>query len=306
MKERSNQYWIDRANQIVADNHKGSDKYIANINIAYDKALKDVQADINKIFSTYANKHSLTSIEAKQLLNSTISTKDIKQLKDELSKISNVDMKNSLLSRINANAYKARITRLEALKQSIAVHYGILADKEIVASKSAYINTMETSYYKNIFNIQKGIDMGFNVTRLSTRTIEKILDTPWIGSNYSTRVWKNTETLAEKLTETITSGMISGKSIQRMSKELEGLSEFGKYAAERLVRTETTYFANQASVESYKECDVEKYIYVATLDLRTSELCQNADRKIFLVSKAVAGENLPALHPFAAAPLGLT
>lgn len=298
MKKRSNRYWIRRSNQTLTDVHKGSDKYIANINTAYDKALKDVQEDINKIFQTYANNHNLTAIEAKKLLNSKISVKEIEHLREEITQISNVELKKHLLSQINANAYKARITRLEALKQSMQVHYGKLADKETQISKLSYTDTINDAYYKNIFNIQKGIDIGFNVAQLPTKTIELMLNKPFLGSNYSQRVWNNTDVLADKLTETITSEMISGKSVPKMVKELEELTEFGKFAAERLVRTETTYFANQASMESYKECDIKKYIFVATLDLRTSKVCQEHDRKVYEVRKGVPGSNLPPLHPF--------
>ena len=52
-----------------------------------------------------------------------------------------------------------------------------------------------------------------------------------------------------------------------------------------------------AEIESYKECDIEEYIYAATLDLRTCEICQPLDRKVFKVSKARPGKNLPPMHP---------
>lgn len=298
MKKRTNQYWIDRSNQVLGEAHKNSDRYITDINEAYNKALQDVQKDIDKIFQIYGNNHNLTSIEAKKILNSQISAKEIENLRKEISQISNVELKKHLLAQLNSTAYRARITRLEALKQSISTHYGVLADKEMQLSKRSYLNTINDSYYKHTFNLQKGIDLGFNVSQLPTRTIELILNQSFLGSNYSERIWKNTDTLAKELTKTITSGMISGKSIQKMVKELEELTEYGKYAAERLVRTETTYFANQASMQSYKECDVEKYIFVATLDLRTSKVCQEHDRKIYLVSKGAPGKNLPPLHPF--------
>lgn len=67
-------------------------------------------------------------------------------------------------------------------------------------------------------------------------------------------------------------------------------------AAERLVRTETTYVTNMAELESYKELDIDKYIFVATLDLRTSPMCREMDGKIIEVSKGASGENLLPLH----------
>ena len=48
---------------------------------------------------------------------------------------------------------------------------------------------------------------------------------------------------------------------------------------------------------SYKELDIDKYEFVATLDTHTSAICQKMDGKIFETLKAVAGVNLPAMHP---------
>lgn len=41
-----------------------------------------------------------------------------------------------------------------------------------------------------------------------------------------------------------------------------------------LVRTETNYFNNQADAMAYEEIVIDKYVFVATLDNRTSEICQ--------------------------------
>ena len=71
----------------------------------------------------------------------------------------------------------------------------------------------------------------------------------------------------------------------------------GAMQARRLVRTESCYVANQAEMESYKECDIEKYRFVATLDLRTSDICQELDSKVFEVTKQQPGVNCPPMHP---------
>jgi NAD+--asparagine ADP-ribosyltransferase len=51
-------------------------------------------------------------------------------------------------------------------------------------------------------------------------------------------------------------------------------------------------------MESYKEAEIDQYIFVATLDLRTSKICRKYDGKVFKVKDAVPGKNMPALHPY--------
>ncbi len=294
---KSNAYWDDRVNQILADNHQSSTQQILRINQAYDKALKDVQQDIDKIFIKYAKGHNLTLAQAKKFLNGKIPN-NVDELRLRLAQTSNEELKKSILAELNKNAYRARITRLEALKQSLNVNYRLLADKELKLSKQAYINTIKSSYYRNIYEFQRGTNLAFDIANINTRAVNMILNTEWLGSNYSSRVWGNTQNLASNLDSIITRGFLSGKALSTIAKELEKQTQYGKFAAERLVRTETTFFNNQAALEGYKEVGIEKYVFVATLDMRTSKVCQQHDRKVYLISEQVPGENCPPLHPF--------
>ena len=173
------------------------------------------------------------------------------------------------MSQLNADEYKARITRLEALKESIYINTKKADDVELQQSQLGYI---KEAYYLNIYDIQKGTGIVTDFAALPVNAIEEILKNNWSGKHYSERVWGNSDVLASKLEEVITSGIMSGKNSKKM-------------AAERLVRTETTYVTNMVELESYKELDIDKYIFVATLDLRTSPMCREMDGKIFEVSK---------------------
>ncbi|WP_099335811.1 minor capsid protein [Clostridium cadaveris] len=295
---KSNQYWKDRANERMAEYHKNSDKTIFKINNAYHKAIEDINNDINKIFYKFATDGDLSEEDARILLNSKIPKKELDEIRAKINFIEDADLKKYLMSQLNADAYKARITRLEALKESIYINTKKAADVELQQSQLGYINNIKESYYRNIYDIQKGTGIVTDFTTLPVNAIEEILKNNWSGKHYSERVWGNSDVLASKLEEVITSGLMTGKSSKKMAAELEELSTYGKMAAERLVRTETTYVTNMAELESYKELDIDRYIFVATLDLRTSPMCREMDGKIIEVSKGIPGENLPPLHPW--------
>lgn len=295
---KSNSYWEERSNLRMASYHKNSDETIYKINNAYDKALEDINKDINKIFFKFQSDSGLSIAETKGLLNSKIPTKELESIRSKISGIEDKDLKRSLMAQLNANAYKARITRLEALKESIRINTAKVADTQLKQGELSYINSINDAYYKNIFDIQKGVGMGFDFSPMPIDRIEEILKNKWSGKHYSQRVWGNSQVLAEKLEETITSGLMQGKSSKKIALELEELSKYGKMASERLIRTETTYITNASEKESYKECGVDKYVFVATLDLRTSTLCREHDKEVYEVDKGVPGENLPPLHPW--------
>lgn len=298
MKKQSNAYWKRRSNLRMASYHKDSDETIYKINNAYDKALEDINKDINKIFFKFQSDSGLSIAEAKELLNSKIPKKELDSIRARIHGIEDKELKKYMVAQLNANAYKARITRLEALKESIYINTKLAADVEINKSTKLYTDNAKKAYYTNIFDMQKGLGVGFNVAQMPLGTIQEILKNKWSGKHYSERIWGNNEVLAQKLEEVITSGLMSGKSSRRMAQELQDMTDYGKFAAERLVRTETTYVTNMAELESYKELGIDKYIFLATLDLRTSTVCREYDGKIIEVSKGVPGVNLPPLHPY--------
>ena len=301
---KSNAYWINKVNEVLADNHQSSTEQIIRINKAYEKAAKDLQKDIDKIFVKYATGHNMTLSEARKALNGKIPN-NVDELRLRLAQTSNEELKKSILAELNKTAYKARITRIEALKQSLSVNYKLLADKELKLSKKSYIRTIKEAYYRTCYNFQSGINLAFDVANINTRAVNMILNTEWFGRNYSDSVWNNTQALVDRLDETITSGFLSGKSLKDIAKNIAELSNFGMFVAERLVRSETTFFNNQAALQGYKEVGIEKYVYVATLDARTCSCgkngkvgCQQLDRKVFKISEQEPSKNCPPMHAF--------
>lgn len=295
---KNNAYWTRRANLRMEEYHKNSDSTIQKISAAYDKAIKDINEDINKIFYKYQLDSGLSTTEVRELLNTKIPKKELDSIRKRIYNIQDEELKRYMMAQLNAGAYKARITRLEALKESVYINTKLAADVEINQSTKLYTDNIKKAYYSNTFDIQKGLGVGFNIAEMSIETIQEILKNNWSGKHYSKRVWHNTDVLAKQLEEVITCGLMSGKSSRRMAQELQDLTDYGKFACERLIRTETTYITNAAEMKSYKECGIDKYIFVATLDIRTSEQCRKMDREVIEVDKATAGENLPPLHPY--------
>ncbi|WFA10342.1 minor capsid protein [Tissierella sp. Yu-01] len=294
---KSNTYWSNRSKERMMEYHNETDDAIESILDAYEKSLENINKEIQNIFNKFTKDNKLTPEKARKYLNQKIPNFILDLFKNIYSKIKNQKIRNWMSARINSLSYKSRITRLEALKESIKLEYKKLADLEIQINTTQYINTINQAYYKSIFDIQKGIGLGFSFNVIPDKVINEILKKPWSGKHFSERIWENTDVLAEQVTNIILDGVTTGKSIDKMTRELRELTNTGKYVATRLLRTETTYIANAAENESYKECGIEKYIFVATLDMRTSKVCQGLDREVFEVSKAVPGENLPPMHP---------
>ena len=261
----------------------------------YAKATREINYQIGEIFDRFVNKHDLSEEEAKRLLGMLRDPADIQSLMDRLK----ADPKNAeLLAELESPAYRARIERLENLQTEIDRMMQDVYNQEKVVSSEHYANVFNNAYYRNIYEIQRAAGFQFSFSTVDFATLNQMLAMEFLGSNYSKRIWKNTDALAKDVKEQLILGFLTGKTESDMAAEIANKYATGSYAARRLIRTESNFQATQGQKLAYEDADLELYQIVATLDLRTSEICRGMDGKVFPVAKMQSGENAPPFHPF--------
>lgn len=138
-------------------------------------------------------------------------------------------------------------------------------------------------------------------TQLSNTQTKALLDTHWVGGNYSTRIWGNTDQLAKRLQQLFTAQQMSGMTERDMAQALQNEFNVGAYVARRLIRTEANFVAGQAKLRGWREHGVKQYVLIAVLDFRTSSICRNKDGQVFNVTDAHCdgpNGNYPPFHSF--------
>ena len=128
--------------------------------------------------------------------------------------------------------------------------------------------------------------------------IKRLRGLKWTGEAYSDRIWSNTGALASSVKDELLVSLMTGRSVRDTSQAIAERFEVGQNKARRLVRTESAFFHNQMELLSYEDAEITKYKFVAVLDRRTSEICQEHDNKVYDTDKAVPGVNYPPLHPW--------
>ena len=278
-------YWDKRAIRRLTDAEKQSEAHIERIKKIYDRANRNIQRDIENIYRNYSNATGLDVQSLKTLLTKTETDK----LWDEL--------RAKGLDKYVKENYKARISRLEKLQAQIYAKAKEIYPQEQVEQTMCYRGVINSSYYKTIYDTQMGTGLDFAFSKIDDNMVSALLSERWSGKNYSQRIWGNTDILAESLSEIIGGGMISGQSMAKTSRQVRERFNVSKYYAERLVRTETNHFNNEADAMAYEEMDVDKYVFLATLDTRTSTICQGLDNKVFELKDRKTGVNYPPMHP---------
>lgn len=289
-------YWERRQVQNMYHYMEKAEDAADQIAKLYQKASGYISHQADAIFDKYQTKHHLTEAEAYRLLNQL---QDKASLDELLQKLRNgEDHRKELLAKLEAPAYQARLERLKQLQNQIDQIMTEVYDQEKQKNRSYYVDLGNEAYYRGIFDLQQRAGAAFGFSYISARQIEAAINRKWSGKNYSERIWKNTRLLAQELKQELLINLVTGRTNREVAEIIQ--NKFGKGAsvARRLVRTESNYLATELNFKAYEECGVEKYQYLATLDLRTSEICRSLDGKLFLVKDRKAGVNCPPMHPW--------
>lgn len=295
---KSKDYWANRAAKRMYDYMEDTEGVAKTIAEAYQKSMHALNKEAETILRTFQSHHNLTDAEARLLIRNARGKTVTDKLKSIISQIPDEEKQAKIRAAIDAPAYQWRIARLEALQKNIDRQCTTLYGMEQQVDTAYFSHLCTEAYKRTMFDIQKGTGLGFSFAQMPTSRINEILKNPWIGAHYSSRIWGHVSDMGDRLKDEMLVSFITGRSQQKTAEAVATRFGVGASDARRLVRTESCYIANQAEMDSYKECGVDKYEFVATLDIRTSEACRNLDGKVFPVAKQRPGVNAPPMHPY--------
>ena len=294
---RSDAYWARRAEGRRLDLLRDAERAADEIGRAYLEACRQLQDEADKIFRAFRRNGLLSEVAARRLLNQYPDASARELIKRALATMPDGPEKQAVLAQVNAPAYQYRIGRLEQLRRTIGERLGVVAQQELEVSTRSYVSTLQEAYYRHLYDVQRGAGLGFQVADFSPRRLREALAQAWSGRHYSARIWRNAEDLAQRLRGDLLAAALTGRSERDIAKQIEVDYQAGAYASRRLVRTESAYLAGQADQLAYEELMIDRYRYLATLDMRTSSLCQGLDGRQFARSQAKVGVNYPPMHP---------
>ena len=266
----------------------------------YQEAKIYLDKEINKIFDKFQRDYGLSQVDARQVLKNMKDKKDLNELRKVLEARPNDPNIQRLLADLDSPAYSFRMKRLERLSDDLDRMRESIYHSEKTGSDAFYSDLMKDSYYKATFDLQQQTGLAYGFSGLPESEIKHLQSFSWLddGSTYSTDIWKNTGKLASSIKDELLISLMTGRDTRETAQAIAERFNVGQNDARRLVRTESAFFHNQMELLSYEEADIEKYIFVAVLDKRTSRICQEHDNQVYDRDKAVPGVNFPPMHPW--------
>jgi SPP1 gp7 family putative phage head morphogenesis protein len=264
---------------------------------AYSVALSEITKQIYAFYQKYAADNKITYAEARKRLTAL----EVKEFRALLKKwyeaAVSAGVSDKHLKELKKLENQVYIARLESLETSIKQEIEILkANQHKSMTELLSINYLAAHYISNYDTIQ-GMEVAVNFAKVDRLGVETAIKTRWNKRNYSDSIWTDKDklisTLEKVIPQSFSRGLRSDKLGDMIAKELNT----SKNRSRALARTEVNYISNQADLEVYKLIGIDSYEYLATLDMRTSEICRSMDGFIGKVSQVEVGINYPPLHP---------
>lgn len=294
MPKKSN-YWIQRALERSRADIRSADEVVKIINDAFYNCLKEIEKEISVLYYRYAEDNELDY----DLANKLLTGDEYKSFRMGLEEYMGLIDSPEIQLELNTLSTRSRISHLEETFFNIQKQIDKAYIYQHDAVESLMKESLQTNYHRVIFDI--GIATGETVVkdfhRLTIGEIVKEFERPWSGKNFSERIWKNRAKLKDALEEEIVKMAISGADCTQAIESVAKKMDVSKRAAATLVHTEQAYFSSLGTLKAYSEMGVDEYIYVATLDFRTSDICRDLDHEVFDIKDAQAGVNYPPMHP---------
>jgi phage protein len=291
-------YWTKRFEEEEKQRNISNKAYAKEIEKQYKIAENKIKSDIEKWYIRIADNNQISLADAKKLL-----TKDeLKEFKWILAEYTQKAKSGAWKKELENASARIHIKRLEALQLQVQNSIETLRNKENEMLEDYLIKNYEDTYYHSLYEISKGLNLKTSFATLDRNKINQVIGKPWLkdGKTFSDRIWQDKEqlinTLRTKITQSFITGSTLDEAVEDISKFVSDKIKNKEYVARRLLETESAAYASKAQIEAFKSIDVEKYEIVATLDLHTSEICQEMDGKVFNISDQEIGVTVPPFH----------
>ena len=266
--------------------------------LEYDKAIASLNKDIEIWYNRIAKNNDVSLAEAKRLL----SAKELKEFRWTVDEYIKHGKENGITKdwskQLENASARVHIERLEALKLQTRGQIEKLYNGRESGFKNFLKNVYTDQHQRTAFEFAKETGVGTNFYKINENLVEDIIKKPWAldGKNFSDRIWSDKEKLINTLHTEMTQGFIRGDSLEDITKRITAKINVSKSNVKRLVRTESAAYRSKAQLKAFQDLEVEKYQVLATLDARTSDICQDMDGKVFDFKDYEIGTTAPPFH----------
>ena len=185
---KSKSYWEKRQRDREKKVYKTTIQAEKALKIEMVKAQEKILIDINNLIGKYMSETGLSYSEAQKKLNSNeykVWRKDIEGYLKELKQYENVNLEKykKIKLELETLAVRSRISRLE----SLVIQTNQVINKQKFEEEKEVTNYVKSVYETTFKSFQEDIGLKGANTILPLNQIERAIQYPWSGENFSER-----------------------------------------------------------------------------------------------------------------------
>ncbi|HIB3631225.1 head protein [Enterococcus faecalis] len=276
----SERYWEKRRELEDKARLKLEKKTLGELESVFERALVKIQRQL----LSQADLHDITQSEMLEDFSKRDQEKYRKYIEKNYEKLMESDEAyKQFIDEYFPSYDYAKVNRLLQLRADI---FSTLADEAIASDVNGKFNNDLENITKRIYNSNSNALMqllGGSAPGLTKNELENLMNYPWSGKTFSSRLWGNISTLEQRLSNSIINSLASGggvvEALRTMKNDgvISGMFklEQGKFnrSIENLVRTEYSHFAVEGIRESFRGANVKESESWSAEDERVCSIC---------------------------------
>lgn len=286
-------YWRKRAIELAEKQKQEDDDLCLRFHREYERILHELDKEISIFYARYAANESVSMADARRLLRDA----ELEDFRMSLDEFRDKALAGGFDKELEEVYLRSRISRLQALQTQVELRMMELFGSQRDVLRDHLQERYTDTYYRTVYAVSQQADVASTFARIDPQTIERILAVPWVGSEFSSRIWADKDKLTRELMQTLSRGFVRGDSLDRMTKEFAQRMGVSESRAAVLIHTESAHMAAEAAEQGYRETGVQSYRFEAALDLKTCAVCGALDQREFPLAEHETGINYPPLHP---------
>lgn len=286
-------YWRRRAVRQAEQQMQADEKLVSRLKKEYDRILRELDDELAIFYARYAENESVSLAAARKLLQNA----ELENFRMTLDEFRDKAIEGGYDKELNEIYLRTRVSRLQALQTQIELRMQELFQTQQELLHDHLTGVYTDTYYQTVYSISQQAAVRTSFARMDTTTVEKLLARPWLGSDFSSRIWADKDKLLRELETALSRSFVRGDPLQRTTKQFAQRMGVSESRAATLIHTESAHAAAEATAKGYKETGVSEYQFDASLDLKTCAVCGALDGKTFPVSARETGISYPPIHP---------
>lgn len=297
-------YWEDKFTETLVQSEKIALQIEAYSNNNYNLVLNKMLKKIRDAYNRWGTNSTLSQNQASQYLNPEeyIVFQNILNLY-----ITNIEKYNlgryteGYINTLKDLQKKRVIRRIETIITDIIQGFEIITADIDSNLPSGLQAVYSYSYLNGSYIIQTGTTVGYGINIPNEEYIPQLYNTAILDDKKSIpdRLWGNVHSIEGELKKILEDSIIEKWAIDKLEKEISNKAKKSNSEVNKIIRTESNRFANQAIIDACNNSGYINYFqHVSILDGVTSEICTTRSGAIIKYEDLVLGVTQPPLHPY--------